>query len=309
MTSQHLPISVLLYELADSSGMAREVMLQALETANRVLDKQIFSIAQSRDHNALRMFSGQVVVLIGSMLWPKRAHQNVDLNELVLLQIKRNVHVMALGNAVVHLAASGALDNKRVSAHWQLLDSLRIKFPALNPSAALFEWAPPLTTCAGELASLHLALHWIRLLCGAGIATQVADWLQCDKIRQGNERQKVPLQTHLGSQEPKLLEGVLLMEANIEEPLATSEIADYLGISRRQLERLFKKYLQEVPSRYYLNLRLDAAKKLLLESNLSIVEIGSRCGFSSGPHFSTAYRQRFQQTPREERSQFLNSVD
>lgn len=303
------PLLVLIYEFADSSDLTRELFLRAFQTANRIMGRQVFSASSSGDPKHLRTFMGDALILCGSLQWPKRSELENQCRELLQRQAQRGAHIIALGNAVVYLADSGLLDGQRVTAHWQLLESLRIKYPKLQSSATLFDWAPPITTCAGELATLHLALHWVRLVCGAGVATQVADWMQCDKIRQGNDRQKVPLQTHLGSQEPKLLEGVSLMEANIEEPLATSEIADYLGISRRQLERLFKKYLQEVPSRYYLNIRLDAAKKMLLESNLSIVEIGFRCGFSSGPHFSTAYRQRFEQTPREERSQFLNSVD
>ena len=302
------PLVVLIYELAETSGLARELMLRAFQTTNRIVGRDVFSVSCSSDPHCFKSFAGDAIVMSGALQWPKRIQLDGHYRELLRQQVSRGAHIIALGNAVVYLADGGLLDDQRVTAHWQLLDSLRIKYPKLNSSGSLFNWAPPLTTCAGELAALHLALHWIRLACGAGISTQVADWLQCDKIRQGNDRQKVPLQTHLGAQEPKLLEGVSLMEANIEEPLATSEIADYLGISRRQLERLFKKHLQEVPSRYYLNIRLDAAKKLLLESSLSIVEIGTRCGFSSGPHFSTAYRQRFEQTPREERSQFLNPV-
>ncbi|MCP1328128.1 helix-turn-helix domain-containing protein, partial [Halomonas sp. 707D4] len=67
------------------------------------------------------------------------------------------------------------------------------------------------------------------------------------------------------------------------------------------LERLFKKYLQAVPSRYYLDLRLKEARKRLRESDQAIGEIALAVGFSSGAHFSTAYRNHFGLTPREER--------
>ena len=91
------------------------------------------------------------------------------------------------------------------------------------------------------------------------------------------------------------------MESNIEEPLTTHELAEHLGISRRQLERLFKKYLQAVPSRYYLDLRLQQARKLLRETDQAVGDIALQTGFSSGAHFSTAYRNHFGMTPREER--------
>ena len=100
----------------------------------------------------------------------------------------------------------------------------------------------------------------------------------------------------------KLTEAVSLMEANIEEPLSTDDIAYYVGVSRRQLERLFKQYLSTVPSKYYLELRLNRARQLLQQTSKSIVQIGLACGFSSGPHFSSTYRNHFGITPREERS-------
>ena len=85
----------------------------------------------------------------------------------------------------------------------------------------------------------------------------------------------------------------------------TDDIANLVGISRRQLERQFKQYLGSVPSRYYLELRLQRARQLLLDSSHSIVQVGLSCGFSSGSHFSTAYAALFGITPREERQRKL----
>ncbi|MFN2332288.1 MAG: helix-turn-helix domain-containing protein, partial [Halomonas sp.] len=87
----------------------------------------------------------------------------------------------------------------------------------------------------------------------------------------------------------------------VEEPLTTAELAEHLGISRRQLERLFKKHLRAVPSRYYLDLRLQRARRLLRESERPAGEVALMTGFSSAAHFSTSYRNHFGLTPREER--------
>ena len=97
--------------------------------------------------------------------------------------------------------------------------------------------------------------------------------------------------------------GGALMEANLGEPLPTEDIARLVGVSRRQLERLFKQHLDELPSRYYAELRLARARRLLQQTSQSILQVGLGCGFSSGSHFSNAYRTRFGRTPREERSQ------
>ena len=105
----------------------------------------------------------------------------------------------------------------------------------------------------------------------------------------------------LGSSQPKLVEAVELMESNIEEPMTLDELASHVGISRRQLERLFQKHLQCVPTRYYLEIRLRRARELLLRSSRSIVDIAFACGFVSAPHFSKCYRDFFGIPPREER--------
>jgi len=140
---------------------------------------------------------------------------------------------------------------------------------------------------------------------GAALQAQVKEALCIDRVRGAGERQRVALQARFGVLQPKLSEAVMLMEANIEEPLATDDIASLVGISRRQLERLFKQYLGSVPSRYYLELRLQHARQLLNESSHSIVQIGLMCGFSSGSHFSTAFGALFGITPREQRQRKL----
>jgi transcriptional regulator GlxA family with amidase domain len=105
----------------------------------------------------------------------------------------------------------------------------------------------------------------------------------------------------LGTHQPKLQEIVALMEANLEEPIDLDELANYVSLSRRQLERLFQKYLHSSPSRYYLKLRLIRARQLLKQTPISIVELSVVCGFVSTPHFSKCYREYFGIPPSDER--------
>ncbi|WP_162623103.1 GlxA family transcriptional regulator, partial [Billgrantia lactosivorans] len=123
----------------------------------------------------------------------------------------------------------------------------------------------------------------------------------CDRVRGEHDHQRVPLKHVLGTTQPKLLEIVALMEANLEEPISLEELAAYVDVSRRQLERLFQKYLNCSPSRYYLKLRLTRARQLLKQTSMSIIEVASACGFVSTPHFSKCYREFFGLPPREER--------
>jgi transcriptional regulator GlxA family with amidase domain len=92
-----------------------------------------------------------------------------------------------------------------------------------------------------------------------------------------------------------------LMEQNLEEPLSRTDLALSAGLSTRQLERLFRKYLNRSPARYYLELRLDKARLLLLQTNMSVIDVALACGFVSASHFSKCYRDFFGRTPRKER--------
>ncbi len=136
---------------------------------------------------------------------------------------------------------------------------------------------------------------------GRELSGRISEGMLCERIRDGSDRQRMPLRLRLGSSQPKLVEAVELMEANIEEPMTLDELATHVGISRRQLERLFQKHLQCVPTRYYLEIRLRRARELLLRTPRSIVDIAFACGFVSAPHFSKCYRDFFGIPPREER--------
>ena len=152
-----------------------------------------------------------------------------------------------------------------------------------------------------EVGSLDMMLNLITQMHGRPLAAMVSEELICDRIRGRNDRQRIPLRLHLGTGQPKLEEAVALMEANLEEPMSLDELAGHVQLSRRQLERLFRKHLGCVPTRYYLELRLARARQLLLQTNLSIVDVAFACGFVSAPHFSKCYRDHFQIPPRDER--------
>ena len=113
------------------------------------------------------------------------------------------------------------------------------------------------------------------------------------------------LPARLGLRHPKLLEVANLMEQNLEEPLERTDLARSVGLSTRQLERLFRKYLHRSPARYYVELRLERARRLLQQTNIPIIDVALACGFVSASHFSKCYRDFFGKTPRRERAGLL----
>ena len=186
---------------------------------------------------------------------------------------------------------------------WLVADEFRERFPGVEATTHLFELSDNLGSSSGGQATTDLFLTLLAQEQGQDLAALVAEDLVVERIRDGGERQRMPLRNRLGSSHPKLTQAVILMESNIEEPLTTDEIARHVCVSRRQLERIFKQYLNSVPSQYYLELRLNRARQMLLQTSKSIIQIGLSCGFSSGPHFSSAYRNCFGVTPREDRNQ------
>ncbi len=210
-----------------------------------------------------------------------------------------------VGAAVLYLARAGLCDGLRLAFPWALYSQADALAERAILTPRLFELDGRCLSCCGGAASIDFALYLIERLYGVQVQATIKEALTIDQVRGPADRQHIALQARFGQLQPKLSEAVALMEANLEEPLATDDVAKLIGLSRRQLERLFKQYLGSVPSRYYLDLRLQRAKKLLQESNRSIVQIGLQCGFSSGSHFSTAYGTNFGIAPREERQRQL----
>ena len=240
---------------------------------------------------------------------PQHGHEQA----IAWLQARASPRVVlgGVGTGAWLLARAGLLAGHRATIHWPYAAMFAEDFPDVQVSSNLFEIDRNRLSCASGNASFDLILAWIGQTSAADpaaageIIAELMDHFGHERQRGPKEHQRVPLSARIGGGQPKLTEAVTLMEANFEEPLPTEEIARLVGVSRRQLERLFKQYLNSLPSRYYLELRLTRARQLLQKTSQSILQIGLSCGFSSGPHFSSAYRNHFGLTPRDQRSKRL----
>ncbi|WP_249975591.1 GlxA family transcriptional regulator [Vreelandella olivaria] len=199
------------------------------------------------------------------------------------------------------LGKAGLLDHYETSIHWECLASIQEAFPKVILTTRLFSIDRDRFTASGGTAPLDMMLNLIAHDHGHELAAGISEMFIYERMRNEQDHQRVPLKHVLGTTQPKLLEIVALMESNLEEPIELDELAKYVNVSRRQLERLFQRYLRCSPSRYYLKLRLVRARQLLKQTPLSIIEIASVCGFVSTPHFSKCYRECFGGPPRNER--------
>ncbi|MBB1486785.1 GlxA family transcriptional regulator [Oceanospirillum sediminis] len=216
---------------------------------------------------------------------------------------RRGVALGGICTGAYVLAHAGLLDGYDCSIHWECMAALQERYPKVHCNNRLFTIDNKRLTSSGGNAPLDMMLSLITRDHGSNLSRAVSDMFICDRIRSDQDQQRIPLrQVHKsGESKPKLVDVIELMENNLEEPISLDELACFVDVSRRQLERMFLKYVDCSPSRYYLRLRLDRARQLLKQSNMSIVEIAAACGFISTPHFSRCYRKHIGVSPRDER--------
>ena len=210
--------------------------------------------------------------------------------------------VGALSTGTFVLARAGLLAGYRCTTHWESLPALAEAYPELEVSGSLFEIDRDRATSAGGTAAMDLVLHIIARDHGEELAEAVSDNFIHGRIRASADRQPMSEQIRLRARAPKLAAAIDLMQGHVEQPLSTAEIAQRIGVSRRQLERLFQHHRGCTPRDYYMRLRLEHARVLLLETGLSILNVALASGFVSQSHFGACYRHHFGRTPGEERA-------
>jgi transcriptional regulator GlxA family with amidase domain len=207
----------------------------------------------------------------------------------------------SVSNGGYLLAEAGLLDGYRCTVHWENLEAFSGRYAHAEVTGRLFEIDRDRVTCAGGTAALDMMLHRIAADHGHAIAGAVAEQLVHAGARDADKPQRMDVRQRLGVSHPKLLQAVRLMEQTLDEPLPTAELAKEVGVSPRQLERLFKLHLGCTPSRYYVEARLRRGQALLRQTSMSVLEVALACGFASASHFARSYRAFFGRPPRAER--------
>ena len=216
-------------------------------------------------------------------------------------EARRGLVLGGLCTASYSLAKAGLLDGKRATIHWENQDSFAEEFEEVTLTKSVFVVDGNRLTTAGGTSSIDLMLKLIADDYGEEIANLVADQQIYSSIRTDQDTQRLSVPTRIGVRHPKLSMVIQKMEQNIEEPISPSALAKEVGMSTRQLERLFRRYLNRSPKRYYMELRLQKARNLLMQTDMSVINVALACGFASPSHFSKCYRAHYDTTPYRER--------
>lgn len=213
----------------------------------------------------------------------------------------RRIPLGALCTGSFALASAGVLDGYRCAIHWENLAAIREEFPRVQFAQEVFIIDRDRYTCSGGTAPLDLVLHLIRAQHGPALAREISEQFIVDRQRAADEQQRLPQPECVGPGYQHLTKAAELMAASIEEPLPLAAVADEIGLSLRQLERLFDRYFSMSPAQYYKNLRLRRARELLTHTTMPIMQVTIASGFTSSSHFCKAYRQLFGHPPSDER--------
>lgn len=302
--------------LKDFSHLAFSCAVEPLRIANLVSGKDLYSWSYISENGETATCSNGSVTLVhhGFNDVPKcerlfvlsgifvRQHITKPLLSCIRHERAKGTAIGALCSAAYVLATAGFLEGHKAAIHWEFHDGFMEEFPEINLVRNVFVADDKYVTASGGTATADLMLHLIEQAHGADLAIAVADQMVYSAVRDASAEQRVSIQSRLGMRNPHLSKAIRIMNDTIETPASPTIIAEEIGISTRQLERLFGRYLNCSPKKYFVDIRLQRARNLLIQTERSVTEVALACGFDSPGHFARAYRTQFGITPTQQQN-------
>lgn len=297
--------------LHDFSVLSMSSAIETLRIANRISGEKIFNIALCTvDGKPVSSSLGKGLVVDCGL--PDVTHKDTIIicgganiqsasTRSIVSWLRRasrqGARIGGLCTGAYTMARAGILNGKRATIHWENRDSFVEEFPDVKLTDYAFVIDGNRLTTAGGTASIDLMLNIISSRVDEQLSEDVSQQLLYSKIRLIQNTARISRIDRLHLRHPILSKTVQLMEKNVENPIHISILANDAHISTRQLERLFKKHLSQSPAQYYMEIRLNRARNLLLQTSMSVINVAIACGFSSASHFSKNYKKRFSSSP------------
>jgi transcriptional regulator GlxA family with amidase domain len=270
--------------------------------SNGLLIPNTHTLTDTAGLDTLIVVAGIVVAGIGDV------DDDADAISRWLKKLARNrVTLGAVSTGTGILARAGLLKGRRCTIHWENRESLKESFSDIQVSSEIYEVDKDRVTCSGGVAGLDMMLQLIAEKHGLDLAKDVAEQSVHPVIRPAKDKQRMALPLRYKTHHPRLLKAIELMQTNLEHTKTCAQISNKVGISARQLTRLFKQHLGISPSEHYLDLRLEKAHHLLQQSSLTILQLSTACGFMHAPHFARCYRRKYGVSPKQTRKLQLES--
>jgi len=310
------PIRVAFLLVPQFSMMAFSAAIEPLRSANRISGRTLFEwrlvstdghpVTASNGipiaaHESLEQVRDPQMLVVCAGLEPAQYGRRHKIHHHLRRVARHGSKVGAISSGSFILADAGLLTDRRCTVHWEYAQALRARFPELDVTTDLYVVDRQVFTCSGGTAALDMMLHFVSEASSREIALAVSEQFIHPQIRHQEDQQRIEMHARYGIASPKLVQIIARMEGSIEHPLEVRQIAQAVGISARQMERLFREQIGHSPRSFYRKIRLEAARTLLRQSIQSILNVALQCGFSSTSHFCHAYKRAFGVAPTDER--------
>jgi len=311
VVSSNTRVKVVIVVLPESSIMSLASVLDPMRAANRVAGRTLF------DWQILSPDGEPVLLTCGVMIAVHGVFSSKVKGDCLLIiggfNLDRHVQkpfIAGLQAAARHfsvvagiesgcwlLARCGLVNGRTATAHWEELEDFALAFPDVSVRADRFVTDGKFWTSGGASPTFDMMLHLIRQRFGSSVALDVASIFVYDETHAATDAQPLVSLGRMQALDPDLAKAIRLMERTLDRPLSIAGLARRAGQSQRQLEIRFARALRISPGSYYLRLRLQAAQRLVGDTQLSIREVALRCGFDSLSSFSRAFKRHYGESP------------
>lgn len=301
------PLTITLLVFPDSPLMTLAATLDPMRAANRVAGRELYRWEIVSLDGAAPVTTSGLPIPVDGRFEPGRRRDLL----IVLAAFNVFTHATRAALAAVRMGArnatmtggfeagawvlglAGLLDGRAATTHWEDLEDFAARFPLADVRPDRWVIDGPMLTAGGAMPALDLMLALIRARQGFSTALDVASLYVYDETQAASAAQPLVSLGRLRDREPRVAAAIRVMEAHLDAPLPISAIARRGGVSTRTIETLFQGTVGASPGAYYLALRLKAARRLVLDTRLSMAEIAERAGFSSIAALSRAFRREY----------------
>jgi len=310
-------LQVTLLVLPESSMMSLASVLDTMRATNRIAGRDLFNwkvatlsgkparltsdILIEPDVVLDPQSSGDVLIVLASF---NHQHHAGPAHLRLIKRLARNfTAVGGIETGSWILARSGLLEGRAATTHWEDMEEYSINFPWVDLKPDRFVIDGSVFTTGGASPTFDFMLYLIRKRYGYPLAIEVSSAFIYDGVHSATDTQPLVSLGMLENNEPRVAAAIHVMEQYIDEPITIKMIAAQVDISVRMLEYLFRQTLNMSPAAYYRRLRLQAARRMVVDTRLKLQEIAIRTGFNSLSSFSRLFRNYYQQSPGECRKQ------
>jgi len=309
-------LDIELLVLPDTNLILLSAVVEPLRAANRIAGNVLYRWRMFSSDGAFPETTSQIPIPVMGLFDPQREavplfvlssyfwrrHITTSLKMRLSRTAKYRSVIAGIESGTWFLAESGLLGDCLATIHWEDQEEFARAYPQISLSRDRYVIDRKRITTGGPMPTLDLMLEIIRTRQGYSLALEVARLFGHVPPRFASDAAySAPRNEHRSMSDPRVGRAIQIMEKNIEQPVRLSRIAAEVGVSSRHLRELFQSDAGIAPHLHYLALRLNAARRMVIESETSLTEIAALTGYESAAAFSRSYRLRFGESASETR--------